>query len=158
MCGKVDWLEYVKEDDSVHIIDFKTSKREESENSLQLPIYHLLVTNTQKRKVSGASYWYLDFEDKPKQMPLPNLKEAEKKVYAEAKRIKLARQIERFKCPNGEFCQYCYPMEQIAKGKGELVGQSQYRQDIYILDSKENFSAKFSDTQSSEKQSDQTPF
>lgn len=136
LCGKVDWLQYQEEDDSVHILDFKTSKREEPENSLQLPIYHLLVTNTQKRKVSGASYWYLDFADEPKQMPLPDLRKSHDQVLAEAKRVKLARQIERFKCPQGEYCQFCYPLEQIAKGKGELVGQSQYRQDVYILETK----------------------
>lgn len=158
LCGKVDWLQYQEKDDSVHIVDFKTSKKEESENSLQLPIYHLLVTNTQKRKVSGASYWYLDFDNKPKQMPLPDLKEARERVYTEAKRVKLARQIERFKCPKGEYCRFCYPLEQIAKGKGELVGQSQYGQDIYILDTKENFNTSSADTLSAEKELGQTPF
>src|SRR5581483_8920580 len=59
LCGKVDWLEYLPESDSVHIIDFKTGRREESDDSLQLPMYHLLVKNTQKRSVGKASYWYL---------------------------------------------------------------------------------------------------
>jgi len=52
LCGKIDWLEYLPDTDSVHIIDFKTSKSEEHESSLQLPIYNLLVHNTQQRKVS----------------------------------------------------------------------------------------------------------
>src|SRR3989344_2389429 len=41
LCGKIDWLEYLPITDSVHIIDFKTGKREEEEDSLQLPVYHL---------------------------------------------------------------------------------------------------------------------
>ena len=60
LCGKVDWLEYLPETDSVHIIDFKTGKSEEDPASLQLSIYHLLVHHCQKYKVSMASYWYLD--------------------------------------------------------------------------------------------------
>jgi len=40
LCGKIDWLEYLPDSDSVHIIDFKTGKTEEDPDSLQLPIYH----------------------------------------------------------------------------------------------------------------------
>ena len=43
LCGKIDWLEYLPDSDAVHIIDFKTGKVKEDENSLQLPIYKLLV-------------------------------------------------------------------------------------------------------------------
>ena len=39
LCGKIDWLEYEEKNDSVRIIDFKTGKNEEPEDSLQLPIY-----------------------------------------------------------------------------------------------------------------------
>ena len=63
LCGKIDWLEYLPESDSVHVIDFKTGKNEESDDSLQLPIYLLLATNTQTKKVTKASYWYLDNDD-----------------------------------------------------------------------------------------------
>ena len=39
LSGKIDWLEYVPEDDSVRVIDFKTGKNDENKESLQLPIY-----------------------------------------------------------------------------------------------------------------------
>src|SRR3989344_3052684 len=39
LCGKIDWLEYLPESDSIHIVDFKTGKNDEKEESLQLPIY-----------------------------------------------------------------------------------------------------------------------
>src|SRR5579872_1602954 len=52
LCGKIDWLEYLPSTDSVHIIDFKTGMSEEDGDSLQLPIYTLLVKNCQNRQVS----------------------------------------------------------------------------------------------------------
>jgi ATP-dependent exoDNAse (exonuclease V) beta subunit len=58
--GLIDWIEYLPETDSLHIVDFKTGKYEEQEASLQLPIYLLLCNALQKRAVSAASYWYLE--------------------------------------------------------------------------------------------------
>jgi hypothetical protein len=136
LSGKIDWLEYLEDSDSVHIIDFKTSRHnEEDPDSLQLPIYHLLSVNTQKRDVTKASYWYLERDDEPKEVTLPELNDAEKRVMEVAKRMKLARQIGHFKCPQGDGgCRYCQPMERIAKGQGTKVAQSKYSQDIYILE------------------------
>jgi len=132
LCGKIDWLEYEEESDSVRIIDFKTGKNEEPEDSLQLPIYLLLATNTQSKKVSGASYWYLDRDDGLTEKKLPDGKQSFEKVYAIARRIKLARQINHFKCPK-DGCYACRPYERILKGEGEMVGVSDTRQDVYIL-------------------------
>jgi ATP-dependent helicase/DNAse subunit B len=132
LCGKIDWLEYKEKSDSVHIIDFKTGKNVEPEDSLQLPIYLLLATNTQSKKVSGASYWYLDRDERLVKKKLPDIKESFEKVYSVARRIKLARQINHFKCPKGG-CYSCRPYERILKGEGEKVGVSDTRQDIYVL-------------------------
>jgi len=132
LCGKIDWLEYVEESDSVHIIDFKTGRREEDSGSLQLPIYLLLVTNTQKRQVKRASYWYLESSDEPAEQKLPELAEARGRVLEVAKKIKLARQIEHFECPSGG-CGWCTPLEEVLAGRGEYIGTSSYNQDIYIL-------------------------
>lgn len=132
LCGKIDWLEYLKESDGVHIIDFKTGKWEESEESMQLPIYYLLASNTQKRKVEKLSYWYIDKSEKPVEMKLPDINDAYEAVMKVAMRIKLARQLEHFKCPQGG-CRYCLPMERVAQGKGEKVGESEFGQEIHIL-------------------------
>lgn len=135
LCGKVDWLEYLPDTDSVHIIDFKTSKSEEDGSSLQLPIYHLLVHNTQQRQVSQASYWYLELNDELTPKELPDLEEAKDQVLEIAKKIKLQRKLEVFNCPQGENgCYHCKDMERIVRGEGELVGVNDYNQDIYILD------------------------
>jgi ATP-dependent helicase/DNAse subunit B len=131
LCGKIDWLEYLEDTDSVHIIDFKTGKWEEDKASLQLPIYYLLASNLQKRDIERVSYWYLESSDKPTEVDLPNAKESEERVLAVAKRIKLARQLEHFVCPQGG-CKYCLPYESVISGKGKIVGKSEY-QDIYIV-------------------------
>ena len=135
LCGKVDWLEYLPDTDSVHIIDFKTSKREEDSKSMQLPIYHLLVHHCQKRKVAQASYWYLDSSDTPVEKTLPDLAESQQKILKVAKQIKLARKLERFKCPTGG-CRHCEPLEEIVSGRAEFVGISDFGQDLYVLPAK----------------------
>ncbi len=132
LCGKIDWLSYDDETDSVHIIDFKTGRNEEKEDSLQLPIYLLLATNTQSKKISGASYWYLDRDDGLTEKKLPNVKESYKKVFSIAKEIKVARQKGEFICPKGG-CSACRPYERVLRGEAELVGVSDTRQDIYVL-------------------------
>lgn len=134
LCGKVDWLEYLPDTDSVHIIDFKTGKAEEDPESLQLPIYYLLVNHCQKYKVSKASYWYLDSSDSLTPKELPDLETARKNILAVAQQVKLARQLERFKCPAGEdCCNSCRPMEAILNKKAEFVYSDEYKYDVYIL-------------------------
>lgn len=135
LCGKIDWLKYEEKDDSVHIIDFKTGKNEEREDSLQLPIYLLLATNTQSKKVSGASYWYLDQDSGIVEKKLPDLIESYDKVLTIAKKIKEARAKQEFVCPKGG-CGVCRPLEKVLTGEGEFVGVSETRQDIYIVNSK----------------------
>ena len=133
LCGKIDWLEYLPESDSVHIIDFKTSKSPERDDSLQLPIYLLLVHNTQQRTVAKASYWYLRLSDELEEKQLPDMKEAHEQILQVAKKIKTARKLERFKCPQGEQgCWACKDMELVVAGKAELVGVNDYKQDVYI--------------------------
>lgn len=141
LCGKIDWLEYKPENDSIHILDFKTGKNEEKEDSLQLPIYLLLLNNLQKRKVSGASYWYLDSDNEPKEVSLPNVEDSFKKVYKVAKEVSDARfkaKIEGnekvFTCPRGEQgCFSCAPFEKIIKGEAEFLGNGEWGQEMYLV-------------------------
>jgi len=134
LCGKIDWLEYLPDSDSVHIIDFKTSRSPETEESLQLPIYYLLVSNCQKRPVTKASYWYLDLDLELQEKALPDLAAAKENVLQLAKQMKLARQLRRFKCPEGpDGCRFCRPLEAVVRGEAELVGVNDFGQDVYIL-------------------------
>jgi ATP-dependent helicase/DNAse subunit B len=134
LCGKIDWLEYFPDTDSVHIVDFKTSKKEESGESLQLPIYRLLVENCQHRKVDGASYWYIGFSETLSERELPDSAEAHERVLEVAKKMKLARKLGVFKCPQGSSgCMHCRPVEKIVAGEAEFVGVNDYNQDMYML-------------------------
>jgi RecB family exonuclease len=133
LCGKIDWLTYSPDSDTVEIIDFKTGKHEEDSASLQLPIYHLLVANCQKRRATRACYWYLDQSDEPVEKPLPNLDEAKQKVLQIAKEMRLARKLNLFKCSSGNGCQHCQPFETIVRGEAEFVGTNDYNADVFIL-------------------------
>ncbi|MBP9691311.1 PD-(D/E)XK nuclease family protein [Candidatus Woesebacteria bacterium] len=136
LCGKIDWLEYIPENDSVHIIDFKTSKYDEDENSLQLPIYYLLVTNTQKRTVEKASYWYLERNDELTPKELPDEKTSFERVIDVARQMKAARQLKIFTCPS-DGCRSCTPYEKIINGEGEIVFVDTYKTDVYIMPPKD---------------------
>lgn len=136
LCGKIDWLEYINESNSVNIIDFKTSQEsKEDPESLQLPIYHLLVKNCQKYNVAGAYYWYLEQSDTPTEKTLPDYNQSYEKVLAIAMKIKLARQLESFTCPNGENgCRDCTPYQQIIDGNGEFIHTDiKNKKDVYLL-------------------------
>lgn len=134
LCGLIDWLEYVETDDSIRVIDFKTGKNEENDGSLQLPIYLLLLDALQKRRVSGAAYWYLEKNDAPTEMALPDVTEAREKVLALARRVKEARENRAYACPRGPAgCFACQPYEAILRGEAEYIGIAGYGQDAYLV-------------------------
>jgi ATP-dependent helicase/DNAse subunit B len=134
LCGLIDWLEYVDADDSIRILDFKTGKHEEDGDSLQLPIYMLLLEALQKRKVSGALYWYLDRDNEAIIKELPNIEDARIKVLSLAKRVKEARVVKAFDCTKaGKGCFACQPFEAIIRGEAEHIGVGGYGQDMYLL-------------------------
>lgn len=132
--GLIDWIEYLPETDSLHIVDFKTGKREEDGESLQLPIYLLLCNALQKRKVTKASYWYLE-NDKIVEKELPDLVKAKTDVLAVAYKVADARTKGEFKCPKGEVgCVHCIPYEKILKKdlSYKYVGVGGFKQDLYV--------------------------
>jgi hypothetical protein len=146
LCGRIDWLEYFPDTDTVAIIDFKTGKIDEDPTSLQLPIYHLLVAHCQQRRAIKAYYWYLDRHNDMTEKELPDLAEAAQRVLEIAKQIKLARKLELFKCPAGEKgCKYCTPFEKIIRGEAECVGQNEFRNDVYVLSTSKNMDVPESD-------------
>ncbi|MCX6791531.1 MAG: PD-(D/E)XK nuclease family protein [Candidatus Gottesmanbacteria bacterium] len=132
LCGKIDWLEYVAALNAVRIIDFKTGKFDEDEDSLQLPIYLLLAAHCQTKPIAGASYWYLDRDDAPTAVSLPTGEDATKRVMEYARMIVLARKLERFICKQKDGCRVCRPLENIINGKSKYIGVGSYEKDIYI--------------------------
>ena len=133
--GKVDWLQYIPETDSIKVIDFKTGKNDEDKDSLQLPIYALLLNALQKRKVSGAAYWYIDRNNEPTDVMLPDLESAKNRVLAAAIKVKQARERGIFECPKGPAgCFACKPFEKILRGEAELVKVDEERKtELYMV-------------------------
>lgn len=131
--GLVDWIEYLPETDSIHIVDFKTGKHEEQEASLQLPIYLLLCNALQKRKVSKATYWYLE-SDKLVEKELPDAEQAKVDVLEVARKVKAFRTGGDFTCANGPAgCFHCEQYEKILRGEAEFVGVGNFGQELYLL-------------------------
>ncbi len=134
LCGKIDWLEYVPERDAVRLVDFKTGRNEESEDSLQLTIYHLLLKHCQERPLAGAAYWYLDRDDAPTPVELPELETGRASVLAVARKVKDARERREFNCPRGaQGCFACRPFEKVVRGEVEFIGTGEYNQDIFVI-------------------------
>jgi len=135
LSGKIDWMEYLPETDSVHIIDFKTGKNDENNESLQLPIYYVLAKRCQTRHIARMSYWYLERENGMVEKELPDEEDILTRIMESALEIQLATKLGRFKCREPEGCYSCKPYELLLKGEGEFVGVNGYREDVYVLDS-----------------------
>ncbi len=135
LSGKIDWLQYIREDDSVKVIEFRTGKNDEDKESLQLPIYALLLNALQKRKVSGAAYWYIDRNDEPTDVVLPEISGAKERVLAAALKVKKARERGVFECPRGAGgCFACKPFEKILKGEVQMVSVDEIRKtELYLV-------------------------
>ena len=146
--GQVDWIEFLP-DETLHIVDFKTGKKEESDGSLQLPIYLLLCNKLRPQwKVSKASYWYLE-TDKIVEKELPSADTAYQDVLNVALKVKEAREKGEFHCPKGDYdwetgeggCSCCRPYEKILQWKaGKLdddsvvpVGVGGFNQDMFVV-------------------------
>lgn len=134
LTGKLDWLE--KDETGYHLVDFKTGKNEEKEDSIQLPVYALLISQLFKTDKIRASYWYLDKDEEIVDFSLPPLDEIKNELKTKGQIIKMARQTSSFRCQSGkESCWACRDFLDISKGKGKLVSIDPVnrKQEIYII-------------------------
>lgn len=131
LCGKADWLEY--DNGNISVYDFKTNASEtEHDDSIQLPIYSLLVEKYKKSPLTRAFYWYIAQLPTPTEKTLPTKKESYNMVYNAAMKLAEARRANKLSCPyNG--CRNCEPYERILKGEGEKLGVGEYKQELYYL-------------------------
>lgn len=132
LCGVIDWIELLA-DNTLHIIDFKTGKSDGDKDSLQLPIYFLIVKNKMKRPVSKLSFWYLDIEDAPREAPFPEIKRVTDILIEKGKKIKELRLQREVVCTRGG-CRYCSEYEAVFQGKAEYVGlDKKMNKDLYLI-------------------------
>lgn len=134
LTGKLDWLE--KEGKTYHLVDFKTGRNEEKEDSQQLPIYAVLISGIFKTDKIKASYWYLDKNEDIVSFTLPDIGQTTEYLKKKGEIIKMVRQTGSYRCQSGgESCWACRDMLAIAKGKGKLVSMDPVnrKQEIYVL-------------------------
>jgi len=141
LVGKLDWIE--KDGDGYKIVDFKTGKNEEREDSWQMPIYALLASHILKTTKITACWWYLDKDEDLTACVLPDLEKSLAAIKQKGEIIKLARQTNSFRCQSGkESCWACRDYLAIYQGKGKLVSVDPVnrKQEIYILNLKSQMS------------------
>lgn len=157
LCGLVDWVEYLEKDNTLKVIDFKTGKNEEKEDSFQLPIYKILVESLQKRKVSGGAYWYLDkgkFVNK--EILDEDVEEVKKELLKIGLEIKNRKNSDKsieesFICKYKELGKKCFACEEFEliknfdenkkgniidkdlESKVKYLGVGEYKQDLYFV-------------------------
>ena len=132
ICGKIDWINKDENTGSLSVIDFKTSKEEES-NDLQLQIYALLLHILNKETVNKLYYWYLDINDHLTEASLPDVKESYKKVLEIAVKIREQRSLGIFECKKGG-CYACKDYEKVIKGEALQVGIGNFNRESYVVE------------------------
>lgn len=120
-----------KPDGTLHVVDFKTGTKDEKD-ATQLYIYAILAEENFKKKVSEASFWYLDRDDTPKPIVLDPLDSHLAWLIEKAKELKEAIKEGNWKC-SGRGCD-CKAYQAIIDGKGEFqFTDERYHKDIYFL-------------------------
>lgn len=144
LTGKLDWIQK-EPDGSYTIIDFKTGKNKEREDSYQLPIYTILVKKLMKTDEVQAKYWYLEESSEMEDLKLPDLEEAFTKIKKKGEIMQMVRQTKSYKCQSGgESCWACKGVLAVAHsvnsgqaGGAKLVKiDPGHNQEIYILPKK----------------------
>lgn len=147
LCGNIDWIEYDEKNKNLKVIDFKTGKNEEREDSIQLPIYKLLLQNLQSKwPVADGYYWYLEngiiTEKKLDKVMIEGVKNKILTLGVEIrdKRFSwnentnswepLKNVEENFVCIKNEFCD-CQKYEKIISGNAKYLGIDMYGKDSY---------------------------
>lgn len=134
LVGNFDWVEVLPEG-KLHIIDFKTGKKEEDKDSLQLPIYLILGTYNLERPIAKTSYWYLEINDSPTEIKLEPPQFYVTILQQKALKIQKAIEENALTCvASPGQCKLCEPYEKIVAGQAEYVGlDRKMRREIYFV-------------------------
>jgi ATP-dependent helicase/DNAse subunit B len=130
-------------DGSLHIVDFKTGAHDE-DSAIQLYIYAILAESNFSKRVSKASFWYLDREDGPREIVLDPLNGQLEWLKQKALELKKAIEIGEWICSKGfdgngekiheKMCRDCFDYQALLDGKGEwLFSDFRYKKEIFYL-------------------------
>ncbi len=134
LVGNFDWLEETPK--GLHILDFKTGK-EEDENSQQLPLYALLAEHNLKKPVTRVSYWYLDRDDDPIEVKIPNLSQTHSAVKTKTLEVQKAVLEKNFTCQEElGYCRSCHEYHKAVNEQAEHV-QTDFKRkrEVFFVDS-----------------------
>ncbi len=134
LAGKLDFL--LKKEDCYYVIDFKSGMKDEHSDSLQLPIYRLLLNHFLGESDFKAAYWNIGRDKSPIEKKIPSLEESRELVLDVARKMKQARLDNKFECPRGEnFCFACRDYQKIISGDAKFVGYGTYGAKLYSINS-----------------------
>jgi len=126
----------VCEDGTLHIVDFKTGIHDE-EDTIQLYIYAILAESNFNKRVSRVSFWYIDRDDKPKDIVLDKLEPKIEWLKQKGLEMKKAIEEKNWVCvkeKDGILCRDCYDYQQILDGKAQyLYDDGNFNKKIYFL-------------------------
>ncbi|KPJ70473.1 hypothetical protein AMJ51_01750, partial [Microgenomates bacterium DG_75] len=127
--GKFDLI--TKDNDGLHVIDFKTSKKEEMD-PFQLDFYQLLAELNFDQPVKKASFYFLK-SGKKKSFKVK--KEAEEIKNDVLSRIEKIKKTKDFKPKPSKLCQYClFTSFCPAKKKAEELTKKVNEEELYSDD------------------------
>lgn len=158
LCGNIDWIKYNSDANNLQVVDFKTGRNEEKEDSKQLPIYKILLSKLQSKwTVSNIGlYWYLDSgELKEKQIEEEDLNKIWQQIinigidirdrkieWTSNGWVNRKNVINNFKCRNSTTeepdaeCFHCKDLARIVRGDLDnikYVGVDMYGRDSYLV-------------------------
>ncbi len=156
--GAIDWIEYLEEYNAMRIVDFKTGRNDEDEDSFQLPIYYLLISTLDEKKkfkVKEVAYWYLDHDNKKEgsehdefqiipidEGKLEDIELAKEKIIKIGKEIKKFREAKEYKCNReeieGEGCKHCQNYEKVYRFIEKRELEKKENTKTILLDEEEN--------------------
>lgn len=134
LSGNLDFIEELP-GGSLHVVDFKTGKGDEP-STTQLHIYGILAESNLGKPVTRASFWYLDRDEKPKEVVLDSLEGKLVWLKEKGREVKKAIEEGRWVCIQGEkLCRDCRDYQAILEGEGEFQFEDfRYKKDVYYLE------------------------
>lgn len=145
LVGSIDWIEILPSKE-LHIIDFKTGKNEEENDSLQLPIYLLLARKNFDKNIKKASYWYLDKDSEPVLKKTGDIERYLEEIKKKALQISEAVKKKDFACSSGyKNCFHCRDFDAVFSGAAEYVGfDDKMKKEMYYLIKEDNVMKRIS--------------